>query len=139
MPICRATATASAPIDAGWSTTTSTRPRCASAPNTVRSAVSSLGSALSCTRLPAASSAQAWCSDLPTSNPQKTTNGTGETFSDSDNRGSFLVVAGRPRAPEVVEEHAHRRARESASRSRRRSKQAETATVRGAYAAKACR
>jgi hypothetical protein len=80
-------------------TTTSTRPCSASVANTVRSAVSSLGSALSCTRLPAVFSAQAWCSDLPTSSPQNTANGTVWISSGSDNRSPSVVVASLPGHP----------------------------------------
>ena len=68
----RATAIGSAPIEAGWSTITNTRPWRARVLKTSTRAASSLGSALSCSRFPLGFRAQAWCTALPTSRPQNT-------------------------------------------------------------------
>src|SRR3954451_262604 len=91
----RATAIGSAPIEAGWSTITSTGPCSASVVNTCASAASSLGSGRSCSRLPAGLSAHAWCSALPTSRPQNTAYSTAGGLSGSD-KDALLARRGRP-------------------------------------------
>jgi hypothetical protein len=68
----RATAIANAPIDAGWSTTTSTRPCPANSVNSSRSAASSFGKGRSASRRPARSTATAWWVSRATSTPQNT-------------------------------------------------------------------
>src|SRR5664279_3419947 len=72
MPSSRATATGSAPMVAGWSTTSSTGPWTFIRPYSSRSLASSLGSARSSSFLPDRSCATAWCPCLPTSNPRNT-------------------------------------------------------------------